>query len=218
MTSGIPDYANTGLVLDDVVADPAACGRPTRSSTWCSRHCRSNPPGTLGYSSTNYLILGEMLEKIEGVPIDVILTSVATAAGLTDTALTPGSDNAMPAPVLARLPRPAGAWTSSKSSESREPHRKTSPSGASRTVAPRRDVLDDRRSRRVDRRRDGHEPAHVGHGGAAARVNAVSGRGQRRLRPRHRRLRPTAGSATAVRSSAGRHSPCTTPTRATPWW
>ncbi len=39
-----------------------------------------------------------MLEKIEGVPIDIILTAVATAAGLSGTALTPGSDNAMPAP------------------------------------------------------------------------------------------------------------------------
>ena len=56
------------------------------------------PAGTFDYSTTNYLILGEMLEKIEGVPIDVILTSVATAAGLSSTALTPGSDSSMPDP------------------------------------------------------------------------------------------------------------------------
>jgi D-alanyl-D-alanine carboxypeptidase len=98
MTSGIPDYANTGLVLGDVVTDPARVWTADEIIDLVLTTLPLDPPGTLGYSSTNYLILGEMLEKIEGVPIEAILTSVATAAGLTGTALTPGTDHAMPAP------------------------------------------------------------------------------------------------------------------------
>ncbi len=98
MTSGIPDYANTGLVLGDVVADPAHVWTADEIIDGVLTSLPLEPAGTIGYSTTNYLILGEMLEKIEGVPIDVILTSVATAAGLSETALTPGSDNSMPDP------------------------------------------------------------------------------------------------------------------------
>lgn len=98
MTSGIPDYANTGLVLGDVVADPAHVWTADEIIEKVLTSLPLEPAGTVGYSTTNYLILGEMLEKIEGVPIDAILTSVATAAGLSETALTPGTDNSMPAP------------------------------------------------------------------------------------------------------------------------
>ena len=33
MTSGIPDYANTGVVIKQVVADPSGCSPRTSSST-----------------------------------------------------------------------------------------------------------------------------------------------------------------------------------------
>lgn len=98
MSSGIPDYANTGLVLGDVVAEPSHVWTADEIIDEVLTTLPLEPPGTAGYSTTNYLILGEMLEQIEGLPIDVILTGVATAAGLGDTALTPGRDNAMPEP------------------------------------------------------------------------------------------------------------------------
>lgn len=57
-----------------------------------------SPPGTAGYSTTNTIILGQMLEELTGKPIDEVVTEVARSAGMADTALTPADVNSMPEP------------------------------------------------------------------------------------------------------------------------
>ncbi len=56
------------------------------------------PVGTPGYSTTNYTILGLMLEAVTGQPVDEVVTDVAVRAGLSETALLPGVQNEMPDP------------------------------------------------------------------------------------------------------------------------
>ena len=98
MRSGIQDYGNTGIVIKGVVADPA--------KVWTADDLIDaaltlplSAPGTGGYSTTNTIILGKMLERLTGKPIDQILTAVAKRAGLTQSALQ--------APEVTKIPEPA---------------------------------------------------------------------------------------------------------------
>ncbi len=98
MRSGIQDYANTGIVIKGVVADP--------TKVWTADDLIDaamtlplSAPGTGGYSTTNTIILGKMLEKLTGKPIDQIVTDVARRAGLTQSALQ--------APDVTKMPDPA---------------------------------------------------------------------------------------------------------------
>ena len=98
MRSGIQDYANTGIVVKGVVADP--------TKVWTADDLIDaamtlplSTPGTGGYSTTNTIILGKMLEKLTGKPIDRIVTDVATRARLTQSALQ--------APDVTKMPEPA---------------------------------------------------------------------------------------------------------------
>ena len=98
MRSGIQDYANTGIVIRGVVANP--------TKVWTADDLIDaamtlplSAPGTGGYSTTNTIILGKMLEKLTGTPIDQIVTDVARRAGLTGSALQ--------APVVTEMPYPA---------------------------------------------------------------------------------------------------------------
>jgi D-alanyl-D-alanine carboxypeptidase len=98
MRSGIQDYANTNVVLPAVVKDP--------SKVWSADELIAaamslplSPPGTGGYSTTNTLILGKMLEKITGKPIEQVVNDIAAQAGMTESALRAPADNAMPAPA-----------------------------------------------------------------------------------------------------------------------
>ena len=98
MRSGIADYANTGIVIKDVAADPAKVWTAD-SLIDAALTLPLSAPGTGGYSTTNTLILGKMLEKVTGKSIDEIVTDVATRAGLTSSALQPADVTAMPAPA-----------------------------------------------------------------------------------------------------------------------
>jgi D-alanyl-D-alanine carboxypeptidase len=98
MRSGIPDYANTGLVLNKVVADPSKVWSPSEIVDLTLTESTLKAPGTPGYSTTNYLILGEMLAKVTGKSVEDVLNGVAKEAGLKNTALTPPEDNSLPSP------------------------------------------------------------------------------------------------------------------------
>jgi D-alanyl-D-alanine carboxypeptidase len=98
MTSGIPDYGNTGVVINQVVADPhrvftadelidAAMTLPLAA------------PGTGGYSTTNTIILGQMLEKLTGKPVEQVVTELAASVGMTQSALQAPDQVAMPDPA-----------------------------------------------------------------------------------------------------------------------
>ena len=68
MTSGIPDYANTPTVLPRVVEDPTAPWSPEDIIDLALEEQPLAEPGTPGYSTTNYLILGEVLDELNGEP------------------------------------------------------------------------------------------------------------------------------------------------------
>ena len=98
MRSGIQDYANTGIVIKGVVADP--------TKVWtgddlidAAMTLPLSAPGTGGYSTTNTIILGKMLEKLTGKPIEQIVTDVARRAGLTQSALQAADVTKMPDPA-----------------------------------------------------------------------------------------------------------------------
>jgi D-alanyl-D-alanine carboxypeptidase len=98
MRSGIPDYANTGAVTGPVVEDPTKVWTVDEIIATTLEEQPLQPPGTAGYSTTNYLILGQMLEAVTGEPAEVVLNDVATEAGLTQSALQAPEETEMPDP------------------------------------------------------------------------------------------------------------------------
>lgn len=108
MRSGIPDYANTGVVIQGVVQDPARVWTADALID-AALTLPLAAPGTGGYSTTNTVILGRMLEQRTGKPIAEIVTDVARRAGLTDTALQAPDEVAMPAPASHGYVAEAGA-------------------------------------------------------------------------------------------------------------
>jgi D-alanyl-D-alanine carboxypeptidase len=98
MRSGIPDYANTGAVTGPVVEDPTKVWTVDEIIATTLEEEPLQPPGTPGYSTTNYLILGEMLETVTGDPVEETLNAVAAEAGLSDTALQAPEETQMPDP------------------------------------------------------------------------------------------------------------------------
>jgi CubicO group peptidase (beta-lactamase class C family) len=100
MTSGYPDFVPTNTLTAELYADPfrAFTGRHLLAIAF-SRPM-AFPPGTnWGYAHTNYVILGQILEKIGGQPLATLLRhKVLDPLGLTNTV---ASQNAtIPSPVL----------------------------------------------------------------------------------------------------------------------
>jgi len=98
MTTGIKDYANGGILLEEVLKDP------TRVYTGEEIILRSL--ADLGvdrrfikYSTTDYLILGEMLSKVTGKPVSEAVTDVAANLGMDNTALPAPDDPTLPDPA-----------------------------------------------------------------------------------------------------------------------
>ena len=108
MRSGIQDYANTGVVIKGVVADPARVWTADALID-AAMTLPLSAPGTGGYSTTNTVILGKMLEKLTGKPIDQIVTDVAARAGLTQSALQALDVTKMPDPASHGYVAAAGA-------------------------------------------------------------------------------------------------------------
>jgi D-alanyl-D-alanine carboxypeptidase len=96
MTSGIPDYES--ILVPAVVADPSKVWTPPEIIDLVLQK-PLDPPGTPAYSTTSYLILGEMLTKLTGQPVERVLTDLARQNGLTQTALTAPAVSAMPSPA-----------------------------------------------------------------------------------------------------------------------
>lgn len=109
MQSGIPDYANTGLVIQRVVDDPTIELTASEIIDQVLTELDLEPAGTGGYSTTNYLILGEMLVAIDGRPVEEIINEVVAEAGLTSSALGAPGDNTMPDPFSHGYVMEAGA-------------------------------------------------------------------------------------------------------------
>jgi D-alanyl-D-alanine carboxypeptidase len=98
MRSGIPDYANTGAVTGPVVEDPTKVWTVDEIIATTLEEEPLQEPGTPGYSTTNYLILGEMLEAVTGGSVEDAIDGVATQAGLSQSALQEPAETQMPDP------------------------------------------------------------------------------------------------------------------------
>jgi CubicO group peptidase (beta-lactamase class C family) len=109
MTSGIPDYVPQPQFVTDLVSDPFAAWTPEQLLAEIADLPLHFPPGTnWNYSHSNYVILGLVLEKVTGKPVDELMTQkVLGPLGLDNTV-----DNA-----TAVIPEPA---LHSFSSERRE--------------------------------------------------------------------------------------------------
>ncbi len=95
MQSGIPEYEF--LVVPDVLENPTEVVDLDEVIVETVEG-GVEPAGTAGYSTTNYLILGDMLEELTGQPSEEVLNELAADAGLTTTVLTVGDDIEMPDP------------------------------------------------------------------------------------------------------------------------
>lgn len=98
MRSGLPDYANEPAgVLRLIAADPKRQFTPRQLIEIALAANEIQPAGTPGYSTTNYIILGELLAKVTGRTPAQLLNDVFAEAGMPQSAL--------PAPGT-RAPRP----------------------------------------------------------------------------------------------------------------
>ena len=100
MRSGIPDYINSGLLTQQFLDHPERVWTADEIIAAVLEKTKVDP-SVAEYSTTNYLILGEILRKVTGQAPDVVITSVAAALGLNDTALPAPAETAMPAPASA---------------------------------------------------------------------------------------------------------------------
>jgi D-alanyl-D-alanine carboxypeptidase len=111
MTSGIPDYANTGITTKIVVDDPQHVFTADEL-IGAGMSLPLSPPGTGGYSTTSTIILGQMLEKLTGKPVEQVVTELAASLGLTQTALQAPDQTLMPDPAShGYVPNDAAAKT-----------------------------------------------------------------------------------------------------------
>ena len=100
MRSGIPDYIDSGLLTQQFLDHPERVWTADEIIAAVLEKTKVDP-SVAEYSNTNYLILGEILRKVTGQAPDVVITSVAAALGLNDTALPAPAETAMPAPASA---------------------------------------------------------------------------------------------------------------------
>ncbi len=100
MASGIPDYLQRpGGAINAIVANP--------QRVWTAEELIAEgvklgmkPPGTLGYSTTNFIVLQVLAEQVTGKSLeDLITTRITAPLDLKATVLPPPDDTSMPAPV-----------------------------------------------------------------------------------------------------------------------
>ncbi len=90
MTSGLPDYANEPKgVIGMVATDPTMQFSAEDLIRIGLAANTIQPPGTPGYSTTNYIILGELLAAVTGRSAEDVINGVFEQAGMTQSALLP---------------------------------------------------------------------------------------------------------------------------------
>jgi CubicO group peptidase (beta-lactamase class C family) len=100
MTSGYPDYVTDPAFIAQEQSYPFRSFSASQLLTFAFSRPLSFPPGTnWGYSHTNYVVLGQILEKVGGSPLAVLLRQkVLAPLGLTNTVASQTA--AVPSPVL----------------------------------------------------------------------------------------------------------------------
>lgn len=111
MSSGLPDYANEAKgVIPMVAKDP---NRTFTASELIAIGLSANTiaePGTPGYSTTNYIILGEILTAVTGRSPEQLINAVFAQAGMTESAL-PEVGTSLPPPASRGVLGVSGAQT-----------------------------------------------------------------------------------------------------------
>jgi D-alanyl-D-alanine carboxypeptidase len=100
MASGLPDYLQRpGGIVADVVANPQRVWTPDELIAE-SISLGVAPPGTPGFSTTNFVVLQVIAETVTGRTLrDLIETRITRPLDVTHTALPPDTDTTLPAPV-----------------------------------------------------------------------------------------------------------------------
>jgi D-alanyl-D-alanine carboxypeptidase len=98
MRSPIQDYANTGVTVAQVIEDPQRVFTEADLIA-AGMSLPLMDPEVGGYSTTNIIILGLMLEELTGQPVEQVVTEVAASLGMDDTALQPPEGTLMPEPA-----------------------------------------------------------------------------------------------------------------------
>ncbi|MFN8623882.1 MAG: serine hydrolase domain-containing protein [Chloroflexota bacterium] len=108
MTSGIPDYLNVpDAAIAAIAHDPSTVWTLDQLIAYGADGAVS-PPGTPGYSSTNYVVLQAIAEHLTGTPLRDLIAERATGPlGMTRTALPPDDDTTLPDPVAHGVLSPA---------------------------------------------------------------------------------------------------------------
>jgi D-alanyl-D-alanine carboxypeptidase len=99
MTSGVEDYLNVpDSVVAEIMADPMRVWEPEELIA-AGIEAGVSPPGTPGYSTTNYIVLQLIAEAVGGAPLeDLIATMVTDPLAMENTYLPPADDTTLPEP------------------------------------------------------------------------------------------------------------------------
>jgi len=100
MQSGIADYLNRpDGILTQVVAEPQRQFVPDELIT-SAVSGDVEDPGTIGYSSTNFVVLEEIVNEVAGTPLqEVIAERITGPLGMANTALQPYDETSIPGPA-----------------------------------------------------------------------------------------------------------------------
>jgi uncharacterized protein YbbC (DUF1343 family)/CubicO group peptidase (beta-lactamase class C family) len=96
----------SGLIADNPVADYAH-GKKKAFENICDLKLRSAPGSRFTYSDVGFIVLGELVEKISGQPLDAFCRGIFAGIGMKDTTFRPGKELAARA---APTERDKGEW------------------------------------------------------------------------------------------------------------
>jgi D-alanyl-D-alanine carboxypeptidase len=100
MTSGLFNYSEDQGLIQQILANPQRVWTPQELLAVAFQHQPNFPPGEgWHYSNTNYILLGLILEKLSGLPVEkVIQQRIFRPLGLFDTSLSSRNSAAIPDP------------------------------------------------------------------------------------------------------------------------
>ena len=100
MQSGLADYlTDPNGIAREIAADPARAWTPLELAQAALR-LDSAPPGTGGYTNTNFVLLVMMAQQVTGETLDALIGDrLTTPLGLRHTRLPPATDTSLPAPA-----------------------------------------------------------------------------------------------------------------------
>lgn len=100
MRSGLPETTDAPAFLEAIDRDPARIWTPQEMLDFAfARPVMFAPDAEFHYCNTNYVLLGLIIEKLEGAPLaEVFQTRLFGPLGMTDTLLPPASSTAIPEP------------------------------------------------------------------------------------------------------------------------